>query len=181
MLKKLIRCRSCKVEFEPIYRNDIIRSRLCLPCLAIKAKEKVKKDNIRLTKIEKERLKTKSAWLNDLREVFNYYIRLRDRGQPCISCGRPLIGKYDAGHYFTVGAYPNIRFNEDNVHAQCVFCNQHKHGNSAEYALRLPIRIGQERFEKLLEERNKPLNITIPEIKEKIKYYKLLIKQLKQN
>lgn len=179
--QKTIRCRRCKSDFEPIYRNGIILSRLCLPCLSAKAKQKVRKDHFRQTKEMKQQLKTKSNWLNDLQKVFNEYIRLRDRNKPCISCGKKLIGKYDAGHYFTVGAYPNLRFYEDNVHGQCVECNQHKHGNISEYSLRLPNRIGQDCFNKLLEERNKLLNITIPEIQENIKYYKEKIKQLKQD
>lgn len=178
--KKLIKCRKCKSYFEPIYRKGIILSRLCLSCLSAKARERVKTDKLRETIELKEKLKTKSQWLNDLQKIFNEFIRLRDKNKICISCGKPLRGKYDAGHYFTVGAYPNIRFNEDNVHGQCVECNQHKHGNITEYSLYLPKRIGQERFDKLLEERNNPLSMTIPEIQEKIKYYKEKVKQLKQ-
>lgn len=178
--KKIIKCRKCKSNFEPIYREGIIISRLCLSCLWAKARAKVRKDKVR-EKIElKEKLKTKSEWLKDLQKVFNEFIRLRDKNKPCISCGKPLIGKYDAGHYFTVGSYPNIRFNEDNVHGQCVECNQHKHGNINEYSLHLPNRIGQEQFNKLLEDRLKPLNLTLSEVKDLIKKYKEKIKQLKQ-
>lgn len=177
---KLIKCRKCKSDFEPIYRNGIILSRLCLSCLSAKAKAKVIKDKVIKTRELKEKLKTKSQWLSDLQKVFNEFIRLRDKNKNCISCGKPLIGKYDAGHFFSVGAYPNLRFNEDNVHGQCVECNQHKHGNISEYSIRLPIMIGLDKFDKLLEERNKPLNLTVSEIQEKIKYYKEKIKQLKQ-
>lgn len=177
---KLIKCRSCKKDFEPIYRNGIIKSRLCLSCLIGKARHKVKKDKAKEREAVKEKLKTHSEWLNDLQKVFNTYIRLRDKGKPCISCGCSLVGKFDAGHYFTVGAYPNIRFNEDNVHGQCVHCNQHKHGNTTEYSLSLPMRIGIERYEHLLQIRNEPLKLTIEEIKEKIKYYKLKIKEYAQ-
>lgn len=173
---KLLKCRSCKKDFEPLYRNGIIVSRLCLSCITAKAKHKVHRDNAKEKVKAKERLKTHSEWLNDLQKVFNKYIRLRDIGKPCISCNNPLIGKYDAGHYFSVGAYPNLRFNEDNVHGQCVACNQHKHGNGNEYSLMLPIRIGQERFDNLLKSRNEPLKLTTEEIKEKIAYYKSKIK-----
>ena len=48
-------------------------------------------------------------------------IRLRDKHQPCISCGKPLEGKYDAGHFFQQ-QNNRSRFNEDNVHGQCVHC-----------------------------------------------------------
>ena len=175
---KRISCRGCKVEFEPFCRNGVLLSRYCVKCLVSKKQQQETKQWNREKKALKEKLKTHSGWLNDLQKVFNQYIRLRDKGKPCISCGCSLINKYDAGHYFSVGAYPNIRFHEDNVHGQCVACNQHKHGNTTEYSLSLPMRIGIERYEKLLETRADPLKLSIEEIKEKIKYYKLKIKEL---
>lgn len=178
--KKTIICRSCKKSFDPCRdrNNNIIKSRLCNSCLTKKTLAKLEEAKKAKHREIKEKLKTKSDWLRDLQKVFNKYIRLRDKNKPCISCNKPLVGKYDAGHFFTVGAYPNIRIHEDNVHGQCVECNQHKHGNTSEYGLNLPLRIGKERFANLLEARNKPLNISIPEIKEKISYYKDKIKQL---
>jgi hypothetical protein len=86
----------------------------------------------------------------------NKYIRLRDKGLPCISCD---ISDYDlrvsklqwaAGHYMAIGAAPQLRFNEDNIHKQCNRnCNRGKHGNLIEYRKRLIIRIGLERVEAL--------------------------------
>lgn len=123
-------------------------------------------------KAKLEKLKTHSDWLKDLQVVFNSYIRKRDEGKPCISCGSKNDSKRDAGHMFSVGANPELRFDEDNVHSQCVHCNQHKHGNVANYIINLPKRIGQKRFDELLERKGKPNKLTIPEIKEKIKHYK---------
>jgi hypothetical protein len=48
-----------------------------------------------------------------------------------------------------------------------------------EYAIRLPKRIGQERFEALLEAKKIPLKLSIEEIKDKIKEYKNKINELK--
>jgi len=129
-------------------------------------------------KAVKEKMKTKSQWLGDLQKVFNQYIRLRDRNKPCISCGRSLTGKYDAGHFFSVGAYPNLRFDEDNVHGQCVECNQHRHGNIGEYSIRLPQRIGQDRFNRLLDLRNVELKLSVEEIKTMIDHYRKEVKCL---
>ena len=170
----------CGNEFEPMYRNDILVSKLCVKCLIDKGREKRKKQ-WRKEKTElKARLKTKSEWLNDLQKIFNTYIRERDCGKPCISCDKPLRGKYDAGHYFTVGAYPNIRFDEDNIHGQCVECNQHKHGNITEYAIRLPYRIGQQRYDDLLLRRNESNKLSVEDIKSKISEYKNKTKELQQ-
>lgn len=168
----------CGEEFEPMYRNGLLMSKLCIPCLVAKGKTKRKKDWQKEKSEIKEKLKTHSDWLNELQKVVNTFIRERDKGKPCISCDRPLKERFDAGHFFSVGAYPNIRFNEDNIHGQCVFCNQHKHGATNEYAIRLPYRIGQERYDKLLISRNDSNKLTTEEIKEKIKYYKEKTKTL---
>ena len=147
MDEKKIICK-CGNEFEPYHKaNSTIVSRICITCLLAKSNTKRKKTQRKETKELKTALKTHSEWLRDLQKVFNTYIRERDKGKPCISCDRPLANKFDAGHFFSVGAYPNIRFNEDNTNGQCVHCNQHKHGNVSEYAIRLPYRIGQERYD----------------------------------
>jgi ssDNA-binding Zn-finger/Zn-ribbon topoisomerase 1 len=114
--------------------------------------------------------------------VVNSFIRLRDEKKGCITCGTDLRGrKFDAGHFFSTGAYPNIRFNLDNIHGQCVPCNQHKHGNHTEYFIRLPKRIGLDRFNKLLEIRHQQTKYSIEELKELIKEYKLKIKNYDNN
>lgn len=180
---KLIKCRSCKKDFEPIYRNGIIKSRLCLSCLIGKAKHKVKKDKAKEREAVKDKLKTHSEWLNDLQKVFNTYIRLRDKGKPCISCGA-IYGEYTptAGHYFSVGSSPNLRFNEDNVHGQCWYnCNKNKHGNIAEYTPNLIEKIGVDRYNILLNNRNKPLMLSIHEIQNLMIVYKDKIKKMQDD
>jgi DNA repair exonuclease SbcCD ATPase subunit len=127
----------------------------------------------------RENIKSVSQYRRELQKVFNEFIRLRDSKEPCISCGKPLPVKYDAGHFYSVGSYPNLRFNEDNVHAQCVECNQHKHGNLLEYAPRLTERIGFERASKLMVLRNEPLRLSLEEIKQLIEQYKWKVKTLK--
>lgn len=171
-------CKKCKKKFDPIYHNGILMSKLCVQCLIKKKKQQDRHDWSKEKKKRLDELKTHSDWLNEFQKVFNTYIRTRDKNKPCISCGKTLIGKYDAGHYFTVGAYPNLRFNEDNVHGQCVHCNQHLHGNISEYSINLPNRIGIERFEKLLIERNNTTKLSTEEIKDKIAYYKSKIKEI---
>jgi len=171
------KCKKCGKEFEPLKRNGVNISKFCISCLIEKGKQKQKKEWNKEKKEIKERLKTHSDWLNQLQKVFNSYIRARDKNKPCISCKRPLIGKFDAGHYYTVGAYPNLRFNENNTHGQCVSCNRDKHGNLLEYAENLPKRIGLDNFDKLKQDKNKSLKLSTEEIKELIKYYKLKLKQ----
>lgn len=181
MVIKVLKCRSCKQEFEPLYRDGLVLSRLCIKCLIEKKRTIDKRQQKRELKAQKDKLKTHSEWLKILEKVFNEYIRLRDKGDPCISCGQPY-GTFteSAGHFFTVGAYPNLRFNEDNVHLQCWWnCNKNKSGNIAEYLPNLINKIGIDRYNKLLEARKEPLKLSIEEIKEQIVIYKNKVKQLK--
>lgn len=162
------KCKICKSEFTPQRPLQIACSYYC----AIKHSDALKaRKNKEEEKKTREKFKTHSEHLKELQVIFNTYIRERDKVKNCISCDKPLTGKYDAGHFYSVGAYPNLRFNEDNVHGQCVACNQHRHGNIHEYGLRLPFRIGGEKFLKLQELRKEPLKLSLPEIEVlKIKY-----------
>lgn len=79
-------------------------------------------------------------------QVFNSWVRARDKENGCISCG----GNVDhAGHYYSAGHYDALRFNEDNCHGQCISCNFHKSGNLIKYGINLEKKIGKERIEKL--------------------------------
>lgn len=126
----------------------------------------------------KEKLKSRKEWMSDLQKIFNKFIRLRDKDLPCISCGRFHAGKYDAGHYKTVGGNPELRFNEDNCHAQCVPCNQHLHGNIVNYRIGLIERIGIERVEFLERKDHPPQKLSVDDIKSLIKHYKEKVKEL---
>lgn len=56
------------------------------------------------------------------------------------------------GHYYNVGHFDGLRFDEDNAHGQCNHCNTFLHGNLIEYRNNLVFKIGLERFN-LLETR----------------------------
>jgi len=179
------KCKNCKAKFNPKYFNQ----KYCLKdeCISVFAKESIEKQKkqkqkewINRKKELKEKQKTHKDYLKELQLIFNKYIRLRDKKKPCISCNKKFKPneKYDAGHYYSVGAYPNIRFNEFNVHAQCVRCNQHLHGNIHNYTNGIKERIGNDDFEYLNSIKNISNKLTISEIKEKKEYYKQKIKEL---
>ena len=120
----------------------------------------------------KEKLQTKSDLLRVAQQLFNAFIRNRDKNKGCISCGATLSGKFDAGHFYSVGSYPNLRFNENNVHGQCVHCNQHKGGNLHEYRIRIVERIGDAALFELGETRNEYHKFTKEEIQSIIDKYR---------
>ena len=137
------------------------------------------KERNKVKKLGLEKLKTKSDWLKDVQIVFNRYIRLRDKDQPCISCRTTAKVKYDAGHFYSVGAYPNLRFNEDNVHKQCSNnCNVHLSGHIHKYRTWLINKIGEQRFNKLIELKNIKAHYSIEDLKELKEIYKEKIKSL---
>ena len=172
------RCKVCKQPFIPTYSS--LQATCVKPqCLIEWGRMAERKKAKREIRQMRENIKSVSAYRRELQKVFNEFSRLRDSKEPCISCGKPLPVKYDAGHFYSVGSYPNLRFNEDNVHAQCVECNQHKHGNLLEYAPRLTERIGFERASKLMVLRNEPLRLSLDEIKQLIEQYKWKVKTLK--
>lgn len=124
-----------------------------------------------ILKAKKESLKTLSEYLKDAQAECNSYIRERDKLLPCISCGRFHKGQYHAGHYRSVGAAPQLRFNEDNIHGQCAPCNNHKSGNAIEYRINLIKKIGAERVE-ALERNSTPAKFTIEDAKRIKKEFK---------
>lgn len=127
------------------------------------AKEKKKKSNIE-TKQRKKALKTVGDYIKEAQASVNAFIRMRDHGKPCISCGslpaQKLGGSIDAGHYRSRGAAGHLRFNVFNIHAQCVKCNRYGSGNAVDYRISLIKKIGLERVERL-EHDNEPRRFTI--------------------
>lgn len=171
------KCRVCKGSFTPYNSLQVV----CSPKCALEHTEKQREKAWRAKKKKlKEGLLTHSERLKIAQVAFNQYIRERDRGKGCISCGKILQGKFDAGHCFSVGAYPNLRFDEDNVWGQCVECNQHLHGNQAEYLIRLEGRIGLDRLEALKARRRSPSKLSAEEITVLTEKYRKKVKEMRQ-
>jgi len=128
-------------------------------------------------KAKKLEVKPRSYWIKRAQAAFNAYIRQRDSDQPCISCQRHHAGQYHAGHYRTVGACPELRFDEDNCHKQCAPCNNHLSGNLVKYRVNLILKVGIKRVE-WLEGNHDAKHYSIDDIKQIEKTYKEKLKQL---
>lgn len=140
------KCKVCRAEYEPTKPMQTVCSHECALSLAISTRAKAEKvaqvKDKRETKAKLAKLKTKAQWAKEAQAAFNKFIRLRDADQPCISCGRHHQGQYHAGHFLSVGARPELRFDESNVHKQCAPCNTHLSGNAVLYRKSLIERIG---------------------------------------
>ncbi|NHB89583.1 recombination protein NinG [Photorhabdus tasmaniensis] len=159
------KCKICCEWFMPKYQNVWWCSPNCGTELAIrkrnrdreKAEQALKKKQQQELAEKKDKLKARrlavkplSYFKSQAQQAFNAFIRERDKCQPCISCGRFHDGQYQAGHYLTIKAHPELRFDEDNVHKQCAPCNNHLSGNIINYKPCLIEKIGQERFDRLM-------------------------------
>lgn len=89
-------------------------------------------------------------WAKRAEKACNEYIRARDAGDPCISCGTYDAPQWHAGHCYTVKARPDIRYHEDNIHLQCPSCNTYQGGMVGEYKKRVISKIGKERLDALV-------------------------------
>jgi hypothetical protein len=170
------KCRQCKEKFTP---SRPLQSVCGFECAVKKSKaDTVKREKKKHTEA-KRRLKDndRSFQLKKTQQIFNKYVRLRDSCDPCISCNRHHAGQYHAGHYRTVGANPELRFDERNCHKQCSACNNHLSGNLVNYRINLIHRIGSEQVDEL-EGPHEPKRYTIEDLKEIQETYKHKIKEL---
>lgn len=137
------------------------------------------------TRRRKEAIKTIPELIKEAQREFNAYIRARDAHLSCISCGAAppdLSGLHagrDAGHYRSVGSASHLRFHEDNVHAQCVHCNQWGAGRAVDYRIGLVARLDLMRVE-ALENNNTPHKWTHEELRSIRDTYRLKLKELQK-
>lgn len=149
------KCKACRKPFEPHNSLQAACGVECALALAKKVQAKKEagkaKEQRKWVRDQKERLKSTAQRLNELQVIVNRYVRERDAGKPCISCGRPDDGTHQrhASHYRSVGACSSLRFNTLNIHASCAQCNSHLSGNILEYRIGLTNRLGVEVVEKL--------------------------------
>ena len=149
----------------------------------LKIEQKARKVEAKANHQRKMDLQPRRYWVHKAKLYFHRYIRMRDKDQPCISCGATLQpnkygGSVDAGHFRSVGSAKHLQFNPMNVHAQCKRCNRDLSGNHSEYRKGLIERIGMGNVE-WLESNQTPLKLSINDLKKIISIYKNQYEQLK--
>lgn len=108
--------------------------------------------------------------------VFNRWIRKRDSYSDgtfkCITCGEwKSIKDMDAGHFYSK-TYAATRFDEDNVHSECSYCNRIDPNHMIGYRINLVVKIGEDRVERLRSIHKSSKKWTREELLEIIKKYK---------
>lgn len=190
------RCRveSCGTTFIPSRMGQAVCSPKCAIIDAPRNQEKAKKamslDERRSTKERKEKLKSRSEFVQEAEKAVRDYRRTYELsiGSGCISCGRSQQevqeaqgwktgGAFDAGHFLGKGARPELRMEPSNIWLQCKSCNAGsfkyaRKGVSVSQGFREGLigRIGLEAVESL-EADHKPRKYTIDDLKAiKIEY-----------
>lgn len=180
------KCKNCKEEFmqeRPL--QYLCNNNKCVyEYTEKKLQEKAKKEQYEKHKEYKENTKKLQEYEEEAKTSFQYFIRLRDSGQPCISCGNWNPKDWAGGHYYPAGQYSGLIFDERNCHAQCnSYCNMHLRGNLHAYRKGLVQRYGEDFVKELEEDSNKKRDYkyTKNELIAKKLQYDLKIKELKKN
>lgn len=151
------RCRMCPTIFTPQRTMQAVCSPGCAAALAIKQRAqkqaRAAREERKSFREAKARLKTRGEWIREAQAAFNAYVRERDFGMECISCGlfpkQIFGGAVDCGHYRSIGSATHHRFNLKNCAAQCVKCNRFLGSNSVEMRKGMVARFGLEAIEAL--------------------------------
>ena len=177
------KCKACHHPFTPARSTQTACGIDCAMQLAHEKKVKVAEcdrlDTVRKDRARKERLKTRRDWEKEAQAAFNAWVRLRDADKPCISCGRHHEGQYHAGHYLSVGARPELRYEPLNVWKQCAPCNTHLSGNAVLFRQALVQEIGQDKVD-WLEGQHPAKKYTADELKAIRDEYRAKARELKR-
>lgn len=180
---KTKKCRTCKNEFTPFRSTAVVCSWECASKEAAKQQEeKEKKEQKAFKEKLRESTKTLGQYEADAKKAIQKWIRMRDKDQPCISCGTYTAELFDGGHYFKAELFSGLIFDERNIHKQCRQCNFRLNGNEIQYRIGLVKRYGEDFVKQLEEDSNKKRDhkYTKNELIAKKLQYEIKIKELKK-
>lgn len=145
-LVKSKKCPICKREFIPRSSTAKVCSMNCAIELSkiIASKEQAKNAQI-ARKAHRQAIanaRPLSWYICRAQTVLNRSILIRDAKDGCISCGTRTASQYHAGHYIPTTRAIH-RFNPDNIHKQCLKCNNYLHGNLTAYKPNLVAKVGK--------------------------------------
>lgn len=149
---------------------------------ALRVHEQEAKNSAKRDRERKMAVKPLSYWMRRAQAAVNAYIRARDSGQPCISCGKPDDGSHQrhASHYRSVGGHQVLRFCELNIWASCSVCNNYLSGNLVPFRAALVAKIGLDKVE-FLEGPHEPKRYRKEDYQAIEAEYKAKLKELQSN
>lgn len=177
MQRQKKKCKKCNQDFKPFSTLENTCSPKCKRELAenraqkreesVRRKREISKVSIIRDDIEHEERK---VIIVAAQRVTNRLVKLRDWGKPCISCGKPHKADFEAGHFHSVGAHPELRLIMKNIHGQCSECNHEFNTELKDkYACQIVKRYGLDYWEELDTMRYQSIRLSNDEIKTIIK------------
>lgn len=135
-------CPICKSSYRPWSTTQQVCGRVACALEHARQREankaRVEKKRARLElRAQRELMKTVGQLTDEAQAAFNKFVRRRDELAllPCPSCGAVdppggFGGAWDCGHFRTIGAAPELRFEPLNAWRQCKVCNSgvRRHG-----------------------------------------------------
>ena len=168
-------CKDCRKE----PRMGPLQSR-CGKCVRAraKAKEIVKKERL---KVKRQKHKERPAALKKkLDIIFSRYIRLRDKGKPCVTCGCAWEEGFNCGH-FQSRRFFATRWDERNAHGQCARDNLWGAGEQYLHSIAVDKKYGEGVAQELFKIAHDPnFKLTTEFLKEKLAYYEAKTKALEE-
>ena len=191
---KLYKCKVCKKDYSKGSNPTLDFIGVCtFDCATSLAKTKLEKKRLEDTKQERkdwlERKKVLKSELtvgkqsqNPLQVAINKLVRLLDQDYPCIARPNEQNQHFDAGHIYSVGSYPALRYYLWNIHKQSVKSNRDLGGESTLMLDGLLQRYGQEVVDKLEEKRRTlgKLGLSVEEEAEALARVRELIRRVER-
>lgn len=154
---KLYTCKVCKKRYEKgdLHKHNPLLSACSIDCVvALANKQMEKKKEQALKEKRKEWQEKKKVWRAELhagkqtqdplQKEINKLVRLLDADLPCLARPSEQSQYFDAGHIFSVGSYPSLRYHLWNIHKQSVKSNKELGGESLRMLDGLESRYGSE-------------------------------------
>lgn len=147
-------------------------------------KKKVVKQKVKKKKLVPILTLKRKLWV-----LFSTFIRLRDCDATgyckCCTCNKEVFwtgpSSANAGHFFTKKGSPALLFEENDVNAQCRFCNKmQRNAISWDYFLYMEKKYGRQEIDRLASLRKVDFKFSREWLEDKIKFYSEKVELLKQ-
>jgi len=178
-------CTQFKCYYKWLLESDAGKEKRERATLKVVSKAMERRDQLADAEREMKERKSINYLLENVKNICHEYIRLRDKGKPCISCGALWHSTFQAGHFYKAELYSSLKFDEFNIRLQCPRCNLYKEGNESQYRVSLLDKFGPEYLKRLddlacQERQSSHFKWDREELERLRSYYKSKIKQLKE-
>jgi hypothetical protein len=192
---KLHTCKVCKNKYQKGTNLNLdfisVCSVQCASELALKKLNQQKENALKKERaawrerkkvIRNELTKGGKQAQDPLQKEINTIVRLIDEDMPCLARPNERHQYFDAGHIYSVGSYPSLRYHLWNIHKQSVKSNRDLGGEENLMKEGFLNRYGQDKFDDLegLKQKHPTLKLTDFEYSETLKIARDLVRRLKR-